>query len=57
VTIHVEGIIILDMSRGIGSSPFVHFMVQILSHESNNVYTARSFKILNDVAVYTLLDL
>ena len=39
------------------TSLFVHFMVQILSHRSNSVYTAMSFKILNDVVVFTLLDL
>jgi hypothetical protein len=39
------------------TSPFVHFMVQILSHRSNSVYTVMFFKILNDVTVYTLLDL
>ena len=38
-------------------SPFVHFMVKILFHKSNDIYTALSFKILNDVAVCTLLDL
>jgi hypothetical protein len=34
---------------GIGSSSFVHFMVQILSHGCNRVHTITSFKILNDV--------
>ena len=39
------------------TSPFVHFMVQILSPGSNRVHAATSFKILNDVTVCTLLDL
>ena len=34
----------------------VYFMVQIKYYRSNNVQTVTSFKILNDVAVYTLLD-
>jgi hypothetical protein len=38
-------------------SLFVYFMVQILFHRSNSVYTATLFKILTDVALYTLLDL
>ena len=38
-------------------SPFIHFMVQILSYRSNNVYTVTPFKILNDMAVCTWLDL
>jgi hypothetical protein len=38
-------------------SPFVHFMVQILFQKSNDIYTALSFKILNDMAICTLLDL
>ena len=32
-------------------------MVQILFHKSNDIWIALSFKILNDVAVCTLLDL
>jgi hypothetical protein len=35
----------------------LHFMVQILFHKSNDIYTALSFKILNDMAIGTLLDL
>jgi hypothetical protein len=35
------------------TSLFVHFMIQILSHGFNNLYTVTSFKILNDVAVCT----
>jgi hypothetical protein len=31
------------------TSPFVYFMIQILSHISNSVYIATSFKILNYV--------
>ena len=38
-------------------SPFIHFMIQILSHRSNSVYTTTSYKILNDVTVCTLFDL
>ena len=36
---------------------FVYFMVQILFPRSNNINIVTSFKILNDVTVYTLLDL
>ena len=36
---------------------FVHFIVQILFHKSNDIQTALSFKILNDVAICILLDL
>ena len=39
------------------TSLFVYFMLQILSHISNSIYTVMLFKILNDVALYTLLDL
>ena len=39
------------------TSLFVYFMLQILSHRSNSIYTVTLFKILNDVALYTLLDL
>jgi hypothetical protein len=35
----------------------LHFMVQILFHKSNDIYTVLSFKILNDMAICTLLDL
>ena len=35
----------------------LHFMVQIKYHRFNSVQTATSFKILNDKAVYILLDL
>ena len=38
-------------------SPFVHFMVQILFHKSNGIQSVLSFKILNEVAVYILLDM
>ena len=39
------------------TSPFIYFMVQILSYGSNSIHTVTSFKILNDVAVYILIDL
>jgi hypothetical protein len=42
---------------GIGSSPFVYFLVRILFHKSNGVQSVLLFKILNDVAVCILLDL
>ena len=35
----------------------VHFMIEILSYKFNSVHTTTSFKILNDVEVYTPLDL
>ena len=35
-------------------SPFVHFMVQILFHKSNDIQTALSFKILNDSVIFNL---
>ena len=38
-------------------SSFVHFKVQILSNGSNGIHTVTLFKILNDMTVYTLLDL
>ena len=38
-------------------SPFVHFIVQILFHKFNDVQSVLSFKILNEVAVYILLDM
>ena len=38
-------------------SQFVNFMVQILFHKSNDIQSALSFKILNDVTVCILLDL
>jgi hypothetical protein len=39
------------------TSSFVNFMIQILSHKFNGVHIGTSFKILNEVAVCTLLDL
>ena len=36
-------------------SQFVHFIIEILSHGSNNVHIATSFKILNDIAVCSSL--
>ena len=47
----------LVVKPGIVSSPFVYLMVEIISHGSKNVHTATSFKILNDIAVCTPLDL
>ena len=38
-------------------SLFVHFMVQILFHKSNNIQSVLLFKILNNVTVYILLNL
>jgi hypothetical protein len=38
-------------------SPFVNFMFQILFHRSNSVQIVTLFKILNDMTVYTMLDL
>ena len=38
-------------------SHFIHFIVQILFHKSNDVQSVSSFKILNDVAVCILLNL
>jgi hypothetical protein len=35
----------------------LHFMIQILFYKSNDIYTALSFKILNDMAICILLDL
>ena len=29
-----------------GSFPFVHFMIQILFHKSNDIYTVLSFKMM-----------
>ena len=38
-------------------SQFIYFMVYILFYKSNDIQAVLSFKILNDVVVYTLLDL
>ena len=35
----------------------VHFMIQFKYYRSNNVQTVTSFKILNDVTMFILLDL
>ncbi len=49
--------LILSKVVHLETSPFVNFMIQILSHKFNGVHTGTSFKILNEVAVCTLLDL
>ena len=38
-------------------SPFIHFIVYILFHKSNDIWTVLSFKILNDMTICILLDL
>jgi hypothetical protein len=51
---HNPGKMILFISKFLH---LVHFMIQINYYRSNSVRTATSFKILNNVAVYILLDL
>ena len=41
----------------LNSPKYLLWMVHILCHRFNDIYTVTSFKILNDVAVCTRLDL